>query len=294
MNYKHFAVGALFTNCYVFWDNVSHYAFCVDPGGDTRNVQNFINSNGLELTMILLTHGHIDHIAGVNALAPYVGRNIYIDHNDANMLRHPSTELQGLLGVSCEGVEDFEEVTDGSVIDFPGYSITVIETPGHTPGSVCYLVTDTDNHSVLLTGDTLFAQSVGRTDLEGGDWLKLEASLKRLDALCKEGITVGAQDVGAGMSDVGEGSGAQGVTPSAGAGTPSVSAGAQGVTPSAGTPSAGASASSGTQVWTADMSAATTSVEAHLKVSPSTVVLPGHGISTSLAAEQDMNPYWPK
>ena len=91
--------------------------------------------------------------------------------------------MQALLGVHCEGISDFQEVSEGRVIDFPGYTIKVMETPGHTEGSVCYMVTDTKNHSVLLSGDTLFAQSVGRTDLDGGDDLKLEASLRRLDTL---------------------------------------------------------------------------------------------------------------
>lgn len=183
MNYKYFPVGALWTNCYIFWDDFSKQAFCVDPGGNTQEVRDFLNSQGLKLSMILLTHGHIDHIAGIHELIPYVANNIYIGKNDASMLRNPSTQLQALLGVHCEGVNNFHEVSEGRVIDFPGYTISVIETPGHTPGSVCYMVKDNENHYVLLSGDTLFAQSVGRTDLEGGDWLKLEASLRKLDTL---------------------------------------------------------------------------------------------------------------
>ena len=183
MNYKYFPVGALWTNCYVFWDDDTKQALCVDPGGDTKEVRAFIDSQDLKLTMILLTHGHIDHIAGVPELVPFVGDNIYIGRNDADMLRHPSTDLQALFGVHCEGVSDFKEVWESKIIDFPGYSIVVMETPGHTPGSVCYMVTDSQNHSVLLSGDTLFAQSVGRTDLAGGDWFKLESSLRRLDTL---------------------------------------------------------------------------------------------------------------
>ena len=212
MKHKCFPVGALWTNCYVFWDEPSKQAFCVDPGGDTRDVVAFLQEHGLKLTMLLLTHGHIDHIAGIHELVPYVGSNIYIGSGDADMLRYPSTELQALLGVSCRGVDDFIEVYEGRVIDdFPGFRITVMETPGHTPGSVCYLVSDNDSHSVLLSGDTLFAQSVGRTDLEGGDWQKLEASLRKLDTL-----------------------------------------------------------------------------------NDSLNVLPGHGPSTSIAAEREMNPYWPR
>ena len=183
MHYKRFPLGALWTNGYLFWDEDTHNAFFVDPGGDTQEVRDFITANSLKLTMILLTHGHIDHIAGIHELVPFVGDNIYIGSRDAYMLRKPSTQLQALLGVHCEGLAKFKEVEEGSVIDFPGYSIKVMETPGHTEGSVCYLVTDKENHHVLLSGDTLFAQSVGRTDLEGGDDLKLEASLRKLDTL---------------------------------------------------------------------------------------------------------------
>ena len=183
MHYKRFPLGALWTNSYLFWDEDTHDAFFVDPGGDTQEVRDFLSEQGLKLTMILLTHGHIDHIAGIHELVPFVGDNIYIGSRDAYMLRKPSTQLQALLGVHCEGLAKFKEVEEGRVIDFPGYSIKVMETPGHTEGSVCYLVTDKENHHVLLSGDTLFAQSVGRTDLEGGDDLKLEASLRKLDTL---------------------------------------------------------------------------------------------------------------
>ena len=183
MNYKRFPLGALWTNGYLFWDDESREAFFVDPGGDTTDVRDFLTAHGLKLTMILLTHGHIDHIAGIHELVPFVGDNIYISSKDAYSLRRPPKQLQALLGVHCEGLAKFKEVEDGRVIDFPGYTIQVIDTPGHTEGSVCFLVTDRANHHVLLSGDTLFAQSVGRTDLEGGDELKLEASLRKLDTL---------------------------------------------------------------------------------------------------------------
>ncbi|MBQ7154724.1 MAG: MBL fold metallo-hydrolase [Synergistaceae bacterium] len=183
MNYKRFPLGALWTNGYLFCDDETREAFFVDPGGDTQEVRDYLAANSLKLTMILLTHGHIDHIAGIHELVPFVGDNVYIGERDAFMLKHPSGQLQALLGVHCEGLEKFQTVSEGRVIDFPGCKIKVMETPGHTEGSVCYLVTDRENHSVLLSGDTLFAQSVGRTDLEGGDDLKLEVSLRRLDKL---------------------------------------------------------------------------------------------------------------
>lgn len=183
MNYKRFPLGALWTNGYLFWDEDTKEAFFVDPGGDTQDVRDFLSANNLNLKMILLTHGHIDHIAGIHELVPFVGDNIYIGEHDAANLKHPSGQLQALLGVNCTGIENFRTVSEGREIDFPGYKIKVMETPGHTEGSVCYLITDREGHNVLLSGDTLFAQSVGRTDLDGGDELKLEASLRKLDNL---------------------------------------------------------------------------------------------------------------
>lgn len=180
MHYKRFPLGALWTNGYLFWDEETKDAFFIDPGGNTKDVTDFTEANGLNLKMILLTHGHIDHVAGIRELVPLVGNNIYIASEDADALRNPSRELQALLGVQFSGIADFQEIADGRIIDFPGYTIKVIATPGHTEGSVCFLITDREGHQILVSGDTLFAQSVGRTDLEGGDSLKLETSLRKL------------------------------------------------------------------------------------------------------------------
>ena len=180
MRYKRFPLGALWTNGYLFWDDETREAFFVDPGGKTKDVTDFMAASNLTLKMIILTHGHIDHTAGIPELLQFTGGNICIHSGDSEMLRKPSMELQELLGVRFAGVENFREIEDGTAIDFPGCSIKTIHTPGHTEGSVCYLITGKDGHKVLLSGDTLFAQSVGRTDLEGGDDVKLEASLRRL------------------------------------------------------------------------------------------------------------------
>ena len=189
MHYKRFPLGTLWTNGYLFWDESSREAFFVDPGGKMKDVKEFLTENNLKLKMILLTHGHIDHIAGIHELLNFVGDNIFIGKKDSYMLKNPSTELQDLLRVHCNGIEKFKEVEEGRIIEFPGYKIKVIETPGHTEGSVCYLITDNEGHKILISGDTLFAQSVGRTDLEGGDELKLEMSLRRL-AEFNDGLNV--------------------------------------------------------------------------------------------------------
>lgn len=180
MNYKRFPLGALWTNGYLFWDEETNGAFFIDPGGDPNDVLRFLQTHELILKMILLTHGHIDHIAGIHELIPFVGSNIFIDRNDSYMLRRPPSQLQKLLGVKCDAIENFQEIQDGRIINFDEYEIKVIETPGHTEGSVCFLIKDKDNNKILISGDTLFAQSVGRTDLEGGDYMKLNESLLRL------------------------------------------------------------------------------------------------------------------
>ena len=181
MHYKRFPLGALWTNGYLFWDDKAE-AFFVDPGGDAAEVLDFVKGQNLKLRKVLLTHGHLDHFAGLHSLEAVVGNEIYIGHGDAGRLREPAKALQDLLGIQCEPITDFHEVREGDVLRVGKMEIQVMETPGHTEGGVCYLIGDGDE-KLLASGDTLFAQSVGRTDLEGGDQAVLEASLRRLAGL---------------------------------------------------------------------------------------------------------------
>ncbi|RRD65887.1 MBL fold metallo-hydrolase [Fretibacterium sp. OH1220_COT-178] len=181
MQYKRFPLGGLWTNGYLFWDEKGR-AFFVDPGGEAREVLDFVGDKGLELKAVLLTHGHLDHIVGVRDFLPFVGGEIYISTGDAGMLRHPPEAMQVALRMRCDGVADFHEVSEGMELVVGDLRIEVLETPGHTPGGVCYLIREGDE-SILVSGDTLFAQSVGRTDLPGGDQAKLDDSLRRLSSL---------------------------------------------------------------------------------------------------------------
>ena len=184
-----FPLGGLWTNGYLFSGGgesgknpESKEVFFIDPGGDAREVVEYLNRNELTLSAVLLTHGHLDHIAGIDKLIPLVGENIYISKEDAPLLKHPPKEVQAALRMTCEGAEAFKTISDGDVLTVGALEIKVMATPGHTPGSLCYLVSAGDE-SILVSGDTLFAQSVGRTDLPGGDWNELVRSLEKLAAL---------------------------------------------------------------------------------------------------------------
>ena len=158
-------------------------AFAVDIGGEAERFLKYLEENDLKLKMILLTHGHFDHIRGVAEVAENTGAKVYIHSEDASMLTDPEASLARFVGgTEFKAWNDFTEVKDGNVIDFDGTAIKVIHTPGHTKGSVCYVYDD-----VILSGDTLFRGSVGRTDFPGGSHSEILKSLDKLSALADNG-----------------------------------------------------------------------------------------------------------
>jgi glyoxylase-like metal-dependent hydrolase (beta-lactamase superfamily II) len=156
----------------------------VDPGGDAQEVLDFAKLNKMDIKAVLLTHGHLDHLAGIEDFIPLVGDAVYISDEDSPLLRRPPEEMQRALGMTSCGAEKFKTVADGDVLtNFAGgFEVKVIATPGHTPGSLCYLV-KLGGDQILASGDTLFAQSVGRTDLPGGDERRLMESIMKLAEL---------------------------------------------------------------------------------------------------------------
>ena len=166
---KKLEVPPIGTNCYILEDNDTKSAAIIDPGGAPDAILNRVKEDGMEVKMILLTHGHYDHTGAVAALrAALPGVPVYLHPADA--------ALTG--GEVMPAVGETVPYGEGDVIPLGNLSITVLHTPGHTPGGVCLKVGDT-----LFTGDTLFQGSMGRTDLPGGDYGQIMASLKRLDAL---------------------------------------------------------------------------------------------------------------
>lgn len=166
------AVGLIGTNCYLLWDETAgNAAAIVDPGGSADQILAKIKQNNLDVKMILLTHGHFDHVMGVqDILAAYPGLPVYITQTD-----YPEARDGGQFGYSMGEVASVRFYDEGDTVELGTLKIDVLRTPGHTPGSVTLRVED-----ALFTGDTLFRGSCGRTDFPGGSFGDMQRSLKRL------------------------------------------------------------------------------------------------------------------
>ncbi len=167
MNIHTLTLGSFQTNCYILEENGR--CAIIDPGYEPEKILAFLQETALRPEAVLLTHGHFDHVGAVEALLKATGCDLYMhraDHSQPAIYKI----LYPLTGrLSPTFVEEGDAVPMG---------LQVIETPGHTPGSVCYLAP-----GVIFTGDTLFCGSCGRTDLPGGNGRILKESLKRLAAL---------------------------------------------------------------------------------------------------------------
>ena len=167
MKLTQLTVGSIGTNCYMLYDETSKAAVVMAPSDEAVLVAARIEALGLDVKAVLLTHGHFDHSGEAAKIADRAGVPIWM---------HPAD--RALPSWLTHGLPDTRDLADGETLDFAGLQFTVIHTPGHTPGSVCFRCGD-----LLFAGDTLFAGSCGRTDLPGGSWQDMAASLRRLAAL---------------------------------------------------------------------------------------------------------------
>ena len=164
-------VGTMETNCYIVKDKTTGDAAVIDPGDNAIMIQDALHRMDAKMRVILLTHGHFDHVGAVKELAADTDCKVYIHEKDLSL---PDPLTGGKLYYT-------DTYREGSHLHFPGLNIDVINTPGHTEGSVCLLVED-----AMFSGDTLFANTCGRTDLPGGDEVAMTRSLWRLAALGKD------------------------------------------------------------------------------------------------------------
>jgi hydroxyacylglutathione hydrolase len=188
MLHEIFPVGPLQCNCSVIADETTHEAMVIDPGDNIDRVLGILQKHQLTLKQIVITHGHIDHVGGAMKLKAATGAPILINKNDAPQLAMLDIQASW-LGMQPPGavtiddsLEDAQQLKTGSII------ATVMHTPGHTEGSTCLLF---PAEKKLIAGDTLFAGSIGRTDLPGGNFEKIMHSLHdRVLALPDETVVV--------------------------------------------------------------------------------------------------------
>ena len=159
-------VGALQCNCSILGDEASGEAIVVDPGDEVLRILALLQRHNLTVKQILVTHAHIDHIAGAARLQALTGAPVLYNQNDLPLVKMMDDQA-GWLGMTTPEVRPPDDtLDDGKLISITNISGSILFTPGHTQGSVCLYLPE---QGLLLAGDTLFAGSVGRTDLPGGD-----------------------------------------------------------------------------------------------------------------------------
>lgn len=173
MTVKKLIVGPMEANCYILADEKTKRAIIIDPGDEAEKILRKVNAEELEIIYIVNTHAHIDHIGANDMIREETGACLLIHSADAPFLEDPEMNLSIMIDKKRKFSSPTKMLEEGDQIRVDGISLRVLHTPGHTPGSICLHVKDK-----LFTGDTLFAGSVGRTDLPGGNLLDLENSIK--------------------------------------------------------------------------------------------------------------------
>lgn len=183
MIFEGFVAGHMQANCYIIGCPATNEAAVVDPGGDADRILARLKARGLRLRYIILTHGHVDHIAALGEVRDATGAEVLIHAGDAEMLTDPTRNLSFFMGRRLRFSPAERLLADGDTIEVGTVRLEVVHTPGHTPGGICLKTDD-----LVITGDTLFAGSVGRSDFPGGNHRQLIRSIKER-LLCLPGHT---------------------------------------------------------------------------------------------------------
>ena len=183
MNQKIMPLGSIEANCVILWEDPAA-AWIVDPGAEPEAICAFLGEKKLTPALILFTHGHFDHIGAVDGLlARYPELPVHVGPGDVPMIGHPQNAWPPDYEVVKKPATLVADLVDGATLSAGGLTAQVIATPGHTPGGACFLFAE---QKLLLTGDTLFEGSCGRTDFPGGSPRQLNESLRRLAGLDPE------------------------------------------------------------------------------------------------------------
>jgi len=181
-------VGPLQCNCSIFGDETTREAIVVDPGDDLSDIRSILDRHGLRVSAIIITHAHIDHIGGAEKLKASTGAPVYMNENDRFLSSNLAMQAAWLHVPTPQDPGIDVNAHDGDVISLAKASFHVLHTPGHTPGSISLWI---PTEKKLVAGDTLFRDSIGRTDLPGGNFQQEIASIRdKLFMLPDESVVI--------------------------------------------------------------------------------------------------------
>jgi glyoxylase-like metal-dependent hydrolase (beta-lactamase superfamily II) len=179
MNIKTLSVGPFEVNCSIVW-NDTNQALVIDPGSDAVDIETVLGQNKLSVAAYLLTHGHADHLSALAELHSEHPAPVVIHAEDFKWAFHPQNQIPPYYSAPAKLDAEFIHPEITKRLDFANMEIRCIETPGHTPGGICYFF---EKQNAIFTGDTLFKGACGRTDLSVGDAKALAKSLRKLTEL---------------------------------------------------------------------------------------------------------------
>ncbi|MGE5645181.1 MAG: MBL fold metallo-hydrolase [Acidobacteriota bacterium] len=159
-------VGALACNCSILGDEETREGIVIDPGDDIEEIERLIAKHGLKITAIVVTHAHIDHIGGAARMKAATGAPVYLSANDLPLYEQLDTQAAWLGMATPERTAIDANARGGDTVRAGAIALEILDTPGHTPGSISLWI---PSEKKLIAGDTLFRDSIGRTDLPGGD-----------------------------------------------------------------------------------------------------------------------------
>lgn len=175
MNQKRLILGELETNCYLVWADNGE-GIVIDPADEAEKILSLIRQENITVKAVVLTHVHFDHMLAAELVCAETGAPLYVGQGDADALTDPNRNLSGWFQPGQPvTIAESRFLCDGDVITFGDVALTVMETPGHTPGCICL-----HTEKTLFSGDTLFRNSIGRLDFPGGDDQAMYSSLERL------------------------------------------------------------------------------------------------------------------
>ena len=181
-------VGALQCNCSIFGDEQTRGAIVVDPGDDIDQISEVLERHQLKAKAIIITHAHIDHVGGAQKLRALTGAPVYMNQRDQELLKMLDVQARWLGMETPARTEIDHPAEDGTVVQLGPAAFHILHTPGHTQGSISLWIPQQEK---LVAGDTLFRDSIGRTDLPGGDGRQILASIKtRLLDLPEETVVI--------------------------------------------------------------------------------------------------------